>query len=123
MPPRPSRPTVLVVDDNAETADLVHDFLTGEGYAVAGAADPDTAIARLRRGGVAVVLTDSFAFDLAHPFDATRPLRAAAGPIPVVLVTAYRLERDEALAAGFADCLPKPFDLDALLACIRARLD
>ncbi len=123
MPSAPLPSTVLVVDDNAETASLVHDFLTGEGYAVIIADDPDAAVARLRNGGAAIVLTDSFTLDVPHLFEATQPLRAAAGTIPVVLVTAHRVEQEAAVAAGFADCLPKPFDLDALLACIRTQLN
>src|SRR5688572_22882054 len=56
--PEFERPMVLVVEDDSETAKVIHDLLVGEGYGVGIAPDGATALARLDADQVDVVLLD-----------------------------------------------------------------
>lgn len=55
-------------------------------------------------------------------WEATRALKAnpALARIPVVAITAHAMvgDRETALAAGCAECLTKPYELDDLIALV-----
>jgi len=52
------KPTILVVDDELFFRRLYSELLADEGYQVETVATGDSALTRLRQGGVDVVLTD-----------------------------------------------------------------
>lgn len=116
---------VLVVDDDADIADLVEGFLSDEGYIVTTLHDRDlesvrAAVERLRPdcvlldGAIPGVFGESWA-DAAW-------LAAMPAPVPVILFSADTQVTGEARinestrsrAAHFSSVLPKPFDLDEL---------
>ena len=121
-----TRGTILVVEDNPDIADLLRETLAEAGYRVLPAATPDAARQILAAFRVGLVLTDAFHGAPGAPgtiWDDLDPLVGLAGDAPLVLCSAH----DPALYAdfaahGFTAALPKPFDLDDLLALVATLL-
>ena len=112
--------TILVVDDDADIAEALVEFLVGEGYRVVSAGNGKDALTRLEKESPNLVLTDSIMpivdgpgfVQQAHALPKFRSL-------PVVLMTAS----SEALTLspstiGVSTILKKPFGLDELLAVV-----
>lgn len=119
MATRP-RTRVLVVDDERDILSFVRATLTDEGYEVDTAPDGEGALhtAEARR-------PDLILLDVNLPgvdgWEVLSQLRAAAGEqTPVVVMTAGYGAQDQALATGAQGYLGKPFDLDDLIAAVRA---
>ena len=117
-----TEPHLLVVDDDARLRDLLRRYLTDQGFRVTTAGD--AAEARRKLDGIAF---DLLVLDVMMPgedgFQLTASLRAASR-IPILLLTAKAesADRVDGLERGADDYLTKPFDLDELLARIRALL-
>jgi DNA-binding response OmpR family regulator len=115
----PPVPTVLVVDDDPALAEIVAAALRAEGYAVRVAADGEAALADLWQAPPDLLLSDVM---MPHSGGAelTRWARALRPGLPVVLFSAAVDGVDaEGLRVRF---LPKPFDLDALVAVVAEEL-
>jgi two-component system, OmpR family, response regulator MprA len=119
----PTRPRVLVVDDDKAVRDSLRRSLEFNGYEVALASDGAEALAGI--GGIA---PDAVVMDVMMPrldgIEATRALRAAGNDLPILVLTARDSvgDRVEGLDAGADDYLTKPFALEELLARLRALL-
>lgn len=109
---------ILVVDDEPDIVEFVIDFLREEGYAVRGALDSDTALAAIADQPPAVILLDLLMPSLNGMALWEHLKRHNLADIPIVLMTASPRAAEAVLASGAADYLPKPFDLDRLLACV-----
>jgi CheY-like chemotaxis protein len=111
------RPVVLVVENTAAVAHLVAALLDSEGYQVLIAST--TALGGQVAKAIApdLVIADSFSATARDGLVRLLDLRLAAAPAPVLVFTAYR-DIDELFVrqAGYAGMLPKPFDIDDLLA-------
>ena len=114
---------MLVVDDDQAVRDAVARALQFEGYEVETAVDGAEALAAVeRRTPEAIVL------DILMPgvdgLAVCRRLRKAGNRVPILMLTARDAvdDRVEGLDAGADDYLVKPFELDELLARIRALL-
>src|SRR5688500_3052779 len=111
---------VLVVDDEPKLARFVHEMLELDGHAIVRAGGGAEALARLSEGGFDVVVTD-----LRMPeVDGLAVLRVARALVPapaVVLMTAYGTAESavEAMKAGAADYVTKPFSMDELRLRVR----
>jgi DNA-binding NtrC family response regulator len=115
-------PTVLVVEDDEDTRQVMAICLEGEGYHVVEAAEADAALTALAVGGVDVILTDAAltgTWDSLTPWRVPALLRRAAPEVPVVICSAHapRIFAEHA-ERGFAGFVPKPFDLDSLLGAV-----
>jgi two-component system, OmpR family, response regulator QseB len=114
---------LLIVEDDRELRTMLERLLTGEGYHVDAVADGH---AGLHRG--LVDCYDVMVIDRGLPaidgLDLTRRLRGRGVATPVIILTAYGsvVDRVEGLDAGAEDYLVKPFDVDELLARLRALL-
>lgn len=110
---------VLVVDDDAMIRSLLQSLLVSEGYSVVTAADGVEGLAALRGRRPALILLDM----MMPRMDGQAFLRALAGDgyddVPVVLLSATLGLRESARSLGVIDFLPKPFDLDDLVAKVR----
>jgi two-component system response regulator MprA len=114
---------VLIADDDRAIRESLARALELEGYEVAEVEDGIGALARVRQDGF-----DALVLDVMMPsidgLAVCRVLRAEGDRTPVLMLTA-RVETPDRVAgldAGADDYLPKPFDLDELLARLRALL-
>ncbi len=116
--------TILVVEDKDGMRKMLRETLEGAGYRVTEARDGAEAIARLEAGRVDLVLTD-----LKLPRrDGLEVVRATKGLLPqvsVIVMTAYGTIETavQAMKAGAADFIQKPFDSDYLLLLITRELE
>lgn len=118
------RGTILVAEDDAEIAALLHEALELDGYRVLLAPTIAVALEILAAFRVRLVIADGFrAQATADPWASLAPLVARARTTPVILCSAHNPATYADYAArGFAAFLPKPFDLDALSALVAALL-
>jgi two-component system, OmpR family, response regulator MprA len=118
-----SRPSVLVVDDDAPVRRMLERTLGAEGYDVCAAADGGAALAAVERA-----VPDLVVLDVAMPgldgLAVARRLRGKRLATPVLLLTARDgvADRVAGLDAGADDYLLKPFAPEELLARVRALL-
>jgi two-component system OmpR family response regulator len=114
---------VLVAEDDDRLRTLLDQALTEAGWEVETVADGTTAYTRALPGGVPydVLLLDWMLPGL-DGVTVCRRLREAGVPTPVLVLTARSqlLDRVSGLDAGADDYLTKPFELDELLARLRA---
>jgi two-component system response regulator MprA len=114
---------VLVVDDDRAVRDAVARALTFEGYEVETAVDGASALASAEKR-----TPDAIVLDVMMPgvdgLAVTRRLRKAGNRVPILMLTARDAldDRVEGLDAGADDYLVKPFELEELLARVRALL-
>lgn len=121
-----NRPTVLVVDDYAETRRLIYFYLRGD-YEVVTAASAEEALGYLAEHPVDLVVMDINFQDGMNGMTATEQIRAtpALKHLPVLAISAYAYpdDRTRFLKAGFNDYIPKPIFKERMLKKIRTLLD
>ena len=116
-------PALLVVDDEPAVREALRAGLEFEGYQVTTAADGLGALEQ-----IAKAMPDGLVLDVMMPrmdgLTVLRRLRSFNPSLPVLLLTARDTvgDRVTGLDVGADDYLTKPFDLDELLARIRAML-
>uniref|UniRef100_UPI003743F579 response regulator transcription factor n=1 Tax=Nocardiopsis mwathae TaxID=1472723 RepID=UPI003743F579 len=121
--PVPGGTRVLVVEDEPSVRDAVADALELDGYQVTRASDGGSGLEAVRRWP-----PDAIVLDVLMPFmdglTMCKRLRARGDRTPILILTARDAvgDRVEGLDAGADDYLAKPFDLDELLARLRALL-
>ena len=95
--------------------------LAGEGYAVDAVADAEAAGAALAATRYDLALTDLM-LPGGSGLEVVEACRAAAPPVPVVVMTAYGTVATavQAMKLGAADFLEKPVELDDLFAVVRS---
>jgi DNA-binding response OmpR family regulator len=117
-----ARQTVLVVDDDRKTVDLIRLYLERAGYAVEVAYDGREALARVEAG-----VPDLVVLDLMLPrmdgLDVCHVIRETAR-LPIIMLTARSTEEDKlaGLETGADDYVTKPFSPRELVARVRAVL-
>lgn len=114
---------IVVADDDRAIRESLERALVLEGYRVTLAADGVEAVVAGRAANV-----DALVLDIGMPtidgLGVTQLLRTEGVTLPILMLTA-RVSVDDRVAgldAGADDYLPKPFDLDELLARLRALL-
>ncbi|MFG2001507.1 response regulator transcription factor [Spirillospora sp. NPDC048911] len=114
---------ILIVDDEPAVRESLVRSLEFEGYAVAEAADGTAALDRVAREEPDLVVLDVL-MPRMDGLTACRRMRAQGATMPVLMLTARDMvgDRVTGLDAGADDYLVKPFELDELLARIRALL-
>ncbi len=114
---------LLLVEDYPMIGEAVQDLLRAEHYAVDWARDGDAADTALRTQPYDLVLLD-LGLPKRDGLAVLRDLRARKNRTPVLVATARDAvaQRIEGLDAGADDYVLKPYDLDELLARIRALL-
>ncbi len=114
---------ILIADDDRAIREALSRALSLEGYDVVQAADGATALQLIESAQPDVAVLDVMMPNV-DGLTVCRVLRAERNRIPVLMLTA-RTETPDRVAgldAGADDYMPKPFDLDELLARLRALL-
>ena len=115
--------TVLLVEDDADTRELVTTMLREFGARVVAVDSAQAAMASIQREVPSVLLSD-IGMSFESGYDLIRQVRSLApekgGTVPAVALTAYAASADRrrALLAGFHVHLSKPVEPDELLAVI-----
>lgn len=111
------RPSILVVDDDAEIRSLLRDLLTDEGFRVLAVGSAEAAAILLAAERVDLLITDidlgagDDGLTLAVDARATRPL------LPVIYISGGRHAGEHGRVDGSA-FIPKPFGLDTLAGAV-----
>jgi two-component system response regulator MprA len=114
---------ILVAEDDRAVRESLVRALRLEGYTVAAAHNGAETLEALRQGEPDVLLLD-VSMPVVDGLTVCRVIRSEGSRLPVLMLTA-RTETSDRVAgldAGADDYLPKPYDLDELLARIRALL-
>ena len=122
MSPAEARAQLLLVDDDAELCAMLREYLEPEGFDAETAENGQSALERLARGGIDLVVLDVMLPGLSG-FEVLRRLRATSR-VPVLMLTARgeEIDRVVGLEMGADDYLAKPFSPRELVARIRAVL-
>ncbi len=114
---------LLLVEDDSMIGESVLDLLRAEQYAVDWVRDGDAADTALRTQDYDLVLLD-LGLPRQDGLSVLRQLRARRSRVPVLIATARDAlkQRVEGLDAGADDYVVKPYEMDELLARIRALL-
>ncbi len=112
---------VLLAEDNEINQEVASEMLISLGYTCTRVKNGREALARVRSGGVDLVLMDCQMPEM-DGYAATRMIRQweqqgrlqSAGRLPVIALTAHAMEGDRVrcLEAGMDDYLTKPLDVD-----------
>jgi DNA-binding response OmpR family regulator len=125
---------VLLVDSDADVTDVVVAILTDEGYEVTtlNTMDHEALASAVNRFEPDCVLLDSASRPaFGESWTEAAYLAARSRMVPTIMFTAHHQDvrearentSDRAMAAGFAAILPKPFNLDDLLAAVATACD
>jgi DNA-binding response OmpR family regulator len=112
---------ILVVEDDADIADILQLNLADEGYAVDRAEDGEKGLAYLRQAAY-----DALILDIMLPgidgLEVCRQVRAMPRYTPIIIISARTGESQRVLGLelGADDYVTKPFSLQELLARVRA---
>jgi two-component system response regulator QseB len=114
---------VLLVEDDGELAVMLDRLLVSEGYEVDVALDGHTGLHRALTARYQVMIIDR-GLPGVDGLDLVGRLRRRGVTTPILVLSALGTPRDRVhgLDAGAEDYLPKPFDIDELLARLRALL-
>lgn len=114
--------TILLVDHEAEVAELVGGYLQSEGYVPATAATGQEAVAAVLNASPDLILLEARLPDW-DGFELCRKLREATNA-PIIFLTSKASELDKVigLSVGGDDYVSKPFGLAELAARIKAQL-
>ena len=113
---------ILVIDDDAELCNLLHEYFTAEGFACSCAHDGKDGVARLFADEPDLVVLDVM-LPGRDGFDILRDIRSRSS-VPVIMLTAKgdHIDRVVGLEIGADDYICKPFNTRELSARIRAVL-
>jgi two-component system phosphate regulon response regulator PhoB len=119
------KPLVLVVEDEAPLATMLRYNLEKQGFRVEEAADGQEALTRIAETQPDLVLLD-WMLPTVSGLEVCRQIRrkASTRDLPVIMVTARTEDQDavRGLNTGADDYITKPFNIEALLARMRALL-
>jgi CheY-like chemotaxis protein len=107
---------LLVVDDNADAANILCELLAEIGYEVQVAYDAQTALDVARTFKPMIALLD-IGMPVVNGYELARRMREQQPTVRLVAITGHHPapDRDKSLAAGFDVHLGKPVDFDKLV--------
>jgi two-component system KDP operon response regulator KdpE len=118
--PEPAR--ILIVDDEAQIIRVLSMACTAQGYRVKSAVDGESALAVLKNWPAELIVTD-LSMPKMDGVELCRAIRKYSSvPILVLSVRSQEKMKVEALDAGADDYVTKPFQINELLARVRAAL-
>ncbi|GAB4302229.1 MAG: sigma-54 dependent transcriptional regulator [Myxococcota bacterium] len=110
---------ILVVDDSADTLELVERNLSEKGYTVLSVSTPSDAVAILEREPIDLVITD-YKMPKVSGLDLVRYVRENFRATEAMMITGYATIEGavEAVKAGAEEYLAKPFTEEELLSAV-----
>jgi len=116
-------PRILLADDDAALRYVLSQALSKEGYTVRATGNVSTLSKWVREGEGDLVLSDVYMGEECV-FDALPGMRQARPGLPFIVMSAQSTVTTalSAADAGAYDYVPKPFDLDVLMAAVRRAL-
>lgn len=116
------RPTVMIVDDDSDTVELLKTVLRREGMDVVGAVDGYEALRKFSEVKPDIILLDLMMPDI-DGWETFRRLRSVTDtPIVIISAKAAKEHVVEGLESGVDDYVTKPFHLPEVAARVRAVL-
>ena len=114
---RPASANILVVDDDAETLELLREILGEAGYRVVTCSSGEQALAVGKQELFDVIISDMRLGDNLDGLDVLRTYKTLQPESEVILITAFGSMETaiEAVKAGAFDYLSKPFKIDEVL--------
>ena len=111
-------PSILVVDDNHDNADIIRDYLEARGYPISVAYDGDEAMRLFEREKPLIILLDVM-MPGRDGWQVCREMKehpTLGSSIRIIMVTALQdwMNKRQALETGADDFVEKPFELAAL---------
>ena len=120
-----TKPSLLLVEDNAANIYLATFLLEQNGFAVEHASNGIECLAQVRVARPDIILMDLH-MPVMDGYETARELLAdpVTARIPIIAVTAYAMagDRAKALAIGFRDYIEKPYDPIAFAARVASHL-
>ncbi len=115
---------ILIVDDESEMRSALSHALTRSGFTVESAASGTEALLKLKKHSISLVITDLKMPEMSG-MEVLGAAKKIAPGIPVILITAYGSIHNavEAMQAGAADYLLKPFSFETLEATVKKVLE
>ena len=114
-------PSILVVDDNEDNANIIRDYLEARGYPISVAYNGDEAMAMFESVKPAIVLLDVM-MPGRDGWQVCREMKASpmGRDIRVIMVTALEdwIDKRQALETGADDYVEKPFELAKLASVV-----
>lgn len=122
MPANDAQRNILVVDDESQITRVLRTTLSGHGYIVRTAGDGDEALEVMREWTPDLVITDLSMPNMGG-LELCRRIRTKSSvPIIVLSVRGEEKPKVEALESGADDYVTKPFNMNELVARVRASL-
>jgi two-component system, OmpR family, KDP operon response regulator KdpE len=113
---------ILVIDDEPQITRVLRAPLSAQGYDVRTANDPEEGLRLFRDWAPDLVITDLMMPGMSG-VEVTRAIRSrSTTPVLVLSVREHERSKVEALDAGADDYVTKPFNIQELLARVRAHL-
>ena len=115
---------ILVMDDDAELREVVQEVLTDEGFDIELASTFQQALAALAHRSFDLIVSDLLVDGTSGSrFEGIHALVRAAPETPLLVSTGFTEAKDLPLKElGVSGLIPKPFELDDLIASIRTWL-
>jgi FixJ family two-component response regulator len=116
----PSKHLISIVDDDPSVREGLTDLLNSMGFRTQTFESPNDLLISERLAGTSCLITDGRMPGMTG-FELYDRLVASGRQVPTILITAFPNEADRrrALDAGMFCYLPKPFNDNALLSCLR----
>ena len=118
-------PSILVVDDNEDNANIIRDYLEARGYPITVAYNGDEAMAAFDSVKPSIVLLDVM-MPGRDGWQVCREMKSspAGREIRVIMVTALQdwMDKRQALETGADDYVEKPFELARLAAVVERNI-
>ena len=123
MPDSAQQQSILIIEDNSRLVAMLDRALREQGYRVRSARDGDAGLVSALENAADLIILD-VGLPRRNGFDVVKELRRHGIRTPMLMLTAKRevADRVTGLEAGADDYLVKPFDVDELIARVRALL-
>ena len=109
--------SILVIDDNCQITNFLTEKLESLGYKVISATDGSTGLKHVQQHNPDLILLDTILPGI-NGFELLGRVREFS-TVPIIMLSVNDADRHESMKRGASMFFKKPFNFDALLACVR----